>query len=234
MGAHHIGGEYGTGETNRRLVRLFCICLGTLFFAYFILTFRIWLERGTFGALDLFLISVRLLLSGMVLLVVVDPPWLARRLDRQIDLMGSLFEQAFANSSTKEKIRSIVLVTMLSLLLELVHDPLARLGLSGVRLLQELHHAGLLPRPRRRLRGCRKAALRARRWCCRCWRCSSASSRLLRYDYRRRPPDHSRSAGSRRSTCRSTSCSGRVSFCAPASAIRSASSAASCCTAPIR
>ena len=64
MGAHHIGGEYGTGETNRRLVRLFCICLGTLFFAYFILTFRIWLERGTFGALDLFLISVRLLLSG--------------------------------------------------------------------------------------------------------------------------------------------------------------------------
>ena len=90
MGTHHIGGEYGTGETNRRLVRLFCICLGTLFFAYFILTFRIWLERGTFGALDLFLISVRLLLSGMVLLVVVDPPWLARRLDRQIDLMGSL------------------------------------------------------------------------------------------------------------------------------------------------
>ena len=60
MGTHHIGGEYGTGETNRRLVRLFCICLGTLFFAYFILAFRILLERGTFGALDLFLISVRL------------------------------------------------------------------------------------------------------------------------------------------------------------------------------
>jgi spermidine synthase len=68
----------------------------------------------------LFLISVRLLLSGIVLLVVVDPPWLARRLDRQIDLMGSLFEQSFANSSTKEKIRLIVLVTMVSLLLELV------------------------------------------------------------------------------------------------------------------
>ena len=30
--------------------------------------------------------------------------------------MGSLFEQAFANSSTKEKIRLIVLVTMVSLL----------------------------------------------------------------------------------------------------------------------
>ncbi len=77
MGTHHAGGEVGTGETNRRLVRLFCICLGTLFFAYFILTFRIWLERGTFGALDLFSLSVRLLLSGIVLLVVVNPPWLA-------------------------------------------------------------------------------------------------------------------------------------------------------------
>ena len=120
MGTHHVGGEHGTGETNRRLVRIFCICLGTLFFAYSVLAFRVLLERGTFGALDLFLISVRLVLSGMVLLVVVDPPWLARRLDRQIDLMGSLFEQAFANSSTKEKIRLIVLVTMVSLLLELV------------------------------------------------------------------------------------------------------------------
>ena len=120
MGTHHIGDEYGAGETNRRLVRIFCICLGTLFLAYSILAFLILLERGTFGALDLFLTSVRLVLSGMVLLVIVDPPWLARRLDRQIDLMGSLFEQAFANSSTKEKIRLIVLVTMVSLLLELV------------------------------------------------------------------------------------------------------------------
>ena len=120
MGTHHIGGEFGTGETNRRLVRLFSICLGTLFFAYFILALRDVLERGTFGALDLLLMSIRLVLSGVVLLVVIDPPWLARWLDRQIDLTGSLFEQAFANSSTKEKIRSIVLVTMVSLLLELV------------------------------------------------------------------------------------------------------------------
>src|SRR4029453_7588849 len=120
MGTHHIGGEFGAGETNRRLVRLFFICLGTLFFAYFILALRDVLERGTFGALDLLLMSIRLVLSGMMLVVVIDPPWLARWLDRQIDLMGSLFEQAFANSSTKEKIRSIVLVTMVSMLLELV------------------------------------------------------------------------------------------------------------------
>ena len=111
MGTHHTGDEFGTGQTNRRLVRLFCICLGTLFLTYFTLAFLILLERGTFGALDLFLTAVRLVLSGMVLLVIVDPPWLARWLDRQIDLTGSLFEQAFANSSTKEKIRLIVLVT---------------------------------------------------------------------------------------------------------------------------
>ena len=67
--------------------------------------------------------------------------------------MGSLFEHAFANSSTKEKIRLIVLVTMVSLLLELVHDPLARIGLPGVFLLQEFHAAGLLPGSRRGLRG---------------------------------------------------------------------------------
>ena len=154
MGTHHVGGEHGTGETNRRLVRIFCICLGTLFFAYSVLAFRVLLERGTFGALDLFLISVRLVLSGMVLLVVVDPPWLARRLDRQIDLMGSLFEQAFANSSTKEKIRLIVLVTMVSLLLELVMIRWLASVFPGVFALQEFHAAGLLPGPGRGVRRC--------------------------------------------------------------------------------
>ena len=42
------------------------------------------------------------------------------------------------------------------------HDPLARLGLPGVLLLQEFYPACLLPRSRRRLRGVGEAALRAR------------------------------------------------------------------------
>jgi spermidine synthase len=120
MGTHQVAGEYGAGDANRRLVRFFSICLATLLFVYSIVAFRLFLNRGAFEAVDLLLMSARVLLGGMALLVVVDPPWLARRLDRQIDLMGSLFEQAFANSSTKEKIRLIVLVTMVSLLLELV------------------------------------------------------------------------------------------------------------------
>jgi spermidine synthase len=120
MGTHHGDGEYGTGDANRRLVRFFSICLCTLLFVYSILAFRLFLDQATFEAVDLLLISVRVLLGAVALLVVIDPPWLARRLDRQIDLMGSLFEQAFANAGTKEKVRLIVLVTMVSLLLELV------------------------------------------------------------------------------------------------------------------
>ncbi|MDE5455024.1 hypothetical protein GWE18_19685 [Bradyrhizobium sp. CSA112] len=108
------------GDANRRLVRFFSICLSTLLFVYSILAVRLFLDRASFDAVDLLLLSVRVLLGGAALLVVIDPPWLARRLDRQIDLMGSLFEQAFANAGTKEKIRLIVLVTMVSLLLELV------------------------------------------------------------------------------------------------------------------
>ena len=112
-------------------------------------------------------------------------------------------------------------------------DPLARLGLSGVLLLQELHHAGLLPRPRRGLRGRGKAALRAG--------AGVADARAVRrrhhaaaLRYRRRLSDLLDRLAQHASTFRSTSCSARASSCAPASAIRSASSAASCCTAPIR
>ena len=41
-------------------------------------------------------------------------------MERQIALMGTLFEDGFAQTGAKEKIRLIVLVTMVSLLLELV------------------------------------------------------------------------------------------------------------------
>ena len=120
MGTHQVDDEHGSGDANRRLVRFFSICLCTLLFVYSILAVRLFLVRESFDAVDWLLISVRVLLGGVALLVVADPAWLARRLDRQIDLMGGLFEQAFASSSTKEKIRLIVLVTMVSLLLELV------------------------------------------------------------------------------------------------------------------
>ena len=48
------------------------------------------------------------------------PSWIARPLEREIEAMGSLFEDGFVAASAEQKIRLIVLVTMVSLLLELV------------------------------------------------------------------------------------------------------------------
>lgn len=107
-------------DTNRSLVRIFSICLSSLVFCYSTLALRQLLEHETFDILNLFMTSVRVLLGVAGLFVIFYPAWLARWLERQIDVMGSLFEAGYENSSTKEKIRLIVLVTMVSLLLELV------------------------------------------------------------------------------------------------------------------
>ena len=111
---------HANNDTNRSLVRIFSICLSSLVFCYSTLALRLFLEHVTFDTVNLFMISVRVLLGVAALFVIFYPPWLARPLERQIDVMGSLFEAGFVNSSTKEKIRLIVLVTMVSLLLELV------------------------------------------------------------------------------------------------------------------
>jgi spermidine synthase len=107
-------------DTNRNLVRIFSICLSSLVISYSLLGLRQLLERQTFDAVNLFITSGRVLLGVAALFVIFYPAWLARWLERQIDAMGSLFEAGYENSSTKEKIRLIVLVTMVSLLLELV------------------------------------------------------------------------------------------------------------------
>ncbi|QDW40285.1 hypothetical protein FFI89_026055 [Bradyrhizobium sp. KBS0727] len=119
MSIDYVSGEY-PDEANRRMVRFFGICLGILVFAYALLSFRLFLERGAFGAADLLLMSARALLGVAALLVLLNPGWLARRLDREVELMGKLFEDGFASAGTRERIRLIVLVTMVSLLLELV------------------------------------------------------------------------------------------------------------------
>jgi spermidine synthase len=111
---------HANNDTNRSLVRIFSICLSTLVLSYSMLALRQLLEHETFDTVNLFMTSVRVLLGGAALFVIFYPAWLARPLERQIDAMGSLFEAGYVNSSTKEKIRLIVLVTMVSLLLELV------------------------------------------------------------------------------------------------------------------
>ena len=120
MATHSIGMEHANDGANRRLVRFFCICLSSLVFIYSLLAVRLFFESETFGAADLLLTSVRVLAGLAALVVAIYPAWLARPLERQIDLMGHLFEDRFVNLSTAEKTRLIVLVTMVSLLLELV------------------------------------------------------------------------------------------------------------------
>ena len=120
MTIQHVSTQHANEDVNQRVVRFFSICLSSLVFTYSLLAFRQLLERETFDTASLFLTSIRVSLGIAALVVMIYPRWLARPLERQIGLMGSLFEAGFAASSTKEKIRLIVVVTMVSLLLELV------------------------------------------------------------------------------------------------------------------
>jgi spermidine synthase len=120
MDSHSVTSAHGADDANRRLVRFFSICLSSLVFVYSLLAVRLFLDGDAFGLTDWLLIAVRVLLGIAALVVVVYPAWLARPLERQIELMGNLFEGEFVKASTREKIRLIVLVTMVSLLLELI------------------------------------------------------------------------------------------------------------------
>jgi spermidine synthase len=106
--------------TNRSLVRIFSTCLGALVIAYSTLALGQFLQHPTFDIVNLFMATVRVLLGAAALIVIFNPAWLSRPLERQIDAMGRLFEAGHDETSTKDKIRLIVLVTMVSLLLELV------------------------------------------------------------------------------------------------------------------
>lgn len=120
MGTHFVGTARGAADANHRLVRFFSICLSSLVFVYSLFAVRLFLEGEAFAIADWLLIAARVLLGVAALVIVIYPSWLARPLDRQIEQMGSLFEGEFVKADTKEKIRLIVLVTMVSLLLELI------------------------------------------------------------------------------------------------------------------
>src|ERR1700754_846444 len=107
-------------DANLRLVRFFSICLGSLVFVYALLAVRLFIDGNSFELADWALIALRVLLGAAALVMMLYPAWLARPLESRIGEMGTLFEAGFADASTKEKIRLIVLVTMVSLLLELV------------------------------------------------------------------------------------------------------------------
>src|SRR6266403_4343560 len=104
---------------NRRLVRIFCLSLGGLLFAYAaIAAYNLVAGEGV-NTTDLSAGVLRIGL-GLALGVLFCWGWLVEPFERQVGLMGTAFESDYANLDAKTKIRSIVLVTMLSLLLELV------------------------------------------------------------------------------------------------------------------
>src|SRR5215467_11664167 len=120
MGTPSIRLDQINDDANLRLVRFFGISLSSLVFVYALLGVRLFLEGGSFAPTDWFLAALRVVLGAAALVVILYPPWLARPLERQAAAMGALFESGFAGANTREKIRLIVLVTMVSLLLELV------------------------------------------------------------------------------------------------------------------
>jgi len=120
MSTHSIAMQHGTDDANRRLVRFFSICLGSLVFIYSLLAVRLFIENGTFAAAEWLLMAFRVAIGIAALIMIIYPAWLAHPLEREIDSMGNVFEAEFIKAGTQEKIRLIVLVTMVSLLLELV------------------------------------------------------------------------------------------------------------------
>lgn len=120
MGIQSAGMAQGHDDANLRLVRFFSICLGSLVFIYALLAVRLFLDGTSFAASDWALIGLRVLLGAGALVIMLYPAWLSRPLEQRIGEMGTLFDAGFGDASAKEKIRLIVLVTMVSLLLELV------------------------------------------------------------------------------------------------------------------
>ena len=105
---------------NRSLVRIYGMALGGLLSVYSMIAVYGVLAQENATAADLAIGMVRIALGPLALFVMVRWGWRLDALERQVGLMGAAFEADYANLSPRTRIRSIVLVTMLSLLLELV------------------------------------------------------------------------------------------------------------------
>src|ERR1700754_2307547 len=105
---------------NRSLVHIFCLSLSGLLVLYSTIAVYDLVTRDGATAAELATGVVRIALGLLALAALFGWSQLAKPLQRQVGLMGAAFEADYAGLSTKSRIRLIVLVTMLSLLLELV------------------------------------------------------------------------------------------------------------------
>src|ERR1700730_10875977 len=106
-------------DPNRNLVRIFCLSLGGLLFVYATIAIYGLFALENAGATEIAVAALRVVF-GLGLGLLFCWSWLAEPLAHQVGVMGAVFETDYANLSTKTKLRAVVLVTMLSLLLELV------------------------------------------------------------------------------------------------------------------
>ena len=106
-------------------------------------------------------IGVLRIAFGLALALLFCWGWLAEPLEHQVGLMGATVRSRLRQAEHRDQDQGGRPGDDAQPAAGTGADPLARLGISGVLLLQELHHAGLLPRPWRGLRGRGKAALRA-------------------------------------------------------------------------
>jgi SAM-dependent methyltransferase len=105
---------------NRNLVRIFCLSLSGLLLVYSALGVYGIFTLESINASELSIAGLRIVLGPVAVGILLRWGWADGPLADQIGLMGASFEQNYAALDTRTKIRSIVLVTMLSLLLELV------------------------------------------------------------------------------------------------------------------
>ena len=105
---------------NRSLIRIFCLSLSGLLLVYSLIAVHNLFELKDTNATELAIGVLRIALGLGAVGAVFRWGWFDEPLESQVRLMGASFEAHYAALNTKTKIRSIVLVTMLSLLLELV------------------------------------------------------------------------------------------------------------------
>jgi SAM-dependent methyltransferase len=105
---------------NRSLVHIYCVSLGGLLFVYGAISAKGLFAAESLTATELATGGLRIVLGLLALGALVYWDRFAEPLESRVRLMGVAFEADYANLSTKTKVRLIVLVTMLSLLLELV------------------------------------------------------------------------------------------------------------------
>src|ERR1700682_5638707 len=105
---------------NRSLILIFCISLSGLLLVYSTIAIYSLFQLETVSAAELATGLLRIAPGLLAVGALCGGARLAEPLERQVGLMGAAFEADYASLTPKTKIRMIVLVTMLSLLLELV------------------------------------------------------------------------------------------------------------------